>query len=225
MAAGAGSGRPKLEIWADRLLLVEGRDEGNLFDALIRHRFGGERRSEIQIIDAGGRDRFPGNLRAIALASRNVRAVGAVRDADDDAVGAVRDADDDAVGAFRSICGHLRQAGYAPPAAHGGFSGATPAVGVFIVPDGNAPGAVETLCRRSREGDAASGCVEGYMSCLDERGAMRSGNRDKTFAHTYLAATDDPVARVGEGALQGAWNFDSDAFADLSAFLRQLLSA
>lgn len=214
MAAGAGSGRPKLEIWADRLLLVEGRDEGNLFDALIRHRFGGERRSEIQIIDAGGRDRFPGNLNAIALASRNVRAIGAVRDADDDAGGA-----------FRSVCDHLRNAGYAPPAAHGGFSDATPAVGVFIVPDGNAPGAVETLCRRSCEGNAASGCVEGYMSCLDGRGAMRSGNRDKTFAHAYLAATDDPVARVGEGALQGAWDFDSDAFADLAAFLRQLLAA
>ena len=214
MAAGAGSGRPKLEIVADRLLLVEGRDEANLFDALIRHHFGGERRSEIQVVDAGGRDRFPGNLNAIALASRNVRAVGAVRDADDDAGGA-----------FRSICGHLRNAGYAPPAAHGGFSDATPAVGVFIVPDGNAPGAVETLCRRSREGDPASGCVEGYMSCLDGRGAMRSGNRDKTFAHAYLAATDDPVARVGEGALQGVWDFDSDAFADLADFLRELLSA
>lgn len=214
MTAGAGSGRPKLEIVADRLLLVEGRDEANLFDALIWHHFGEERRSEIQVVEAGGRDRFPGNLRAIALASRNVRAIGAVRDADDDAGGA-----------FRSVCGHLRNAGYAPPAAHGGFSDATPAVGVFIVPDGNAPGAVETLCRRSREGDAVSGCVEGYMSCLDGRGAMRSKNRDKTFAHAYLAATDDPVARVGEGALQGAWDFDSDAFADLSAFLRQLLSA
>ena len=220
MAADAGGGRPKLEIVADRLLLVEGRDEANLFDALVRRRFGGERRSEIQVIPAGGKDKFSGNLRAIALASRNVRDIGEVR-----AIGAVRDADDDAVGAFRSICGHLRQAGYAPPAAHGGFSGATPAVGVFIVPDGDTPGAVETLCRRSCEGDAASGCVEGYMSCLDEHGAMRSGNRDKTFAHAYLAATDDPVARVGEGALQGAWNFDSDAFADLSAFLRELLSA
>ncbi len=218
MAAGAGSGRQKLEIWADRLLLVEGRDEVNLFNAFIGHRFGEERRSEIQVVEAGGRDRLPGNLNAnlnaIALASRNVRAIGAVRDADDDAGGA-----------FRSVCDHLRNAGYAPPAAHGGFSDATPAVGVFIVPDGNAPGAIETLCRRSCERNAASGCVEDYMSCLDERGAMRSGNRDKTFAHAYLAATDDPVARVGEGALQGAWNFDSDAFADLSAFLRQLLSA
>ncbi len=213
MAAGAGSGRPKKrEIWADRLLLVEGRDEVNLFGALTRHRFGEERQSEIQVIDAGGRDRFPNNLNAIALVARSVRAIGAVRDADDDAGGA-----------FRSICDHLRNAGYEPPTAHDGFSDATPTVGVFIVPDGNTPGAIETLCKRSREGNAVSGCVEDYMSCLDGRGAMRSGNRDKT--HAYLAAKDDPAARVGEGALRGAWDFDSDAFADLSAFLRELLSA
>ena len=214
MAAGAGSGRPKkLEIVADRLLLVEGRDEVNLFGALTRHRFGEERQQKIQVIDAGGRDRFPSNLNAIALVTRSVRAIGVVRDADDDAGGA-----------FLSICDHLRNAGYEPPTAHGGFSDSAPTVGVFIVPDGNTPGAIETLCKRSREGNAVSGCVEDYMSCLDGRGAMRSGNRDKTFAHAYLAAMDDPVARVGEGALRGAWDFDSDAFADLSAFLRQLLS-
>ena len=214
MAAGAGSGRPKLEIWADRLLLVEGRDEVNLFGALIRHRFGGERQSEIQVIDAGGRDRFPSNLNTIALMARNVLAIGAVRDADDDAGGA-----------FQSICDHLCNAGYEPPTAHGGFSDAKPTVGVFIVPDGNTPGAIETLCKRSREGDAVSGCVEDYMSCLDGRGVIRSGKRDKTFAHAYLAAMDDPVARVGEGALRDVWDFDSNAFADLSAFLRELLSA
>ena len=219
MAAGAGSDGRKLKIEKDRLLLVEGRDEANLFGALIEHlehRLDGERWSEIQVIDAGGKNKFPNNLRAIKAGAE-------ARDVQ--AIGAVRDADDDAGGAFRSVCGHLSNAGYAPPAAHGGFSGATPAVGVFIVPDGDTPGAVETLCRRSREGDAVSGCVEDYMSCLDRRGAMRSGNRDKTFAHAYLAATDDPVARVGEGALRGAWDFDSDAFADLSAFLRELLSA
>lgn len=214
MTAGVGSDRRKLKIEKDRLLLVEGRDEVNLFDVLIRRRFGEKRRSEIQVIDAGGRDRFPNNLRAIKAEARSVRAIGAVRDADDNAGGA-----------FQSIRDHLCDAGYEPPAAHGGFSDAKPIVGVFIVPDGNTPGAIETLCKRSREGDTVSGCVEDYLSCLDGRGVTRSGNRDKSFAHVYLAATDDPVARVGEGALQGVWDFDSDAFADLSAFLCDLLSA
>lgn len=47
---------PELEIRTDRLLLVEGRDEVNLFKAMIRDCF--EDRDTIQIIDTGGKDRF-----------------------------------------------------------------------------------------------------------------------------------------------------------------------
>lgn len=97
-------------------------------------------------------------------------------------------------------------------------------IGVFIVPDGNEPGAIETLCRRSKEGDEVAICVEEYLSCLDEHEAMKSTNVDKSFAHAYLAAMEDPVVRVGEGAKQGAWNFGSPAFAELSEFLRELAS-
>ena len=43
-----------MEIAADRLLLVEGRDESNLFDALMRHCLGKEQRRNIQIVEAGG---------------------------------------------------------------------------------------------------------------------------------------------------------------------------
>ena len=92
----------------------------------------------------------------------------------------------------------------------------------FICAGGEAPGAVETLCRRSRVGDDVSGCVDEYMRCLHEHEAMRSTNVDKTFAHAYLAAMGDPVARVGEGALQGVWDFGSPAFSELSGFLRRL---
>lgn len=212
MPRNAESGQPRLKFHSDCLLLVEGRDEVNLFNALLGQRFDAE--PEIQVIAAGGRDKFPANLKAIhnmALARPTLRAIGVVRDADEDA-GA----------AFQSVCDHLRNVGYQPPPAHGKFSGGVPAIGVFIVPDGEAPGAVETLCRRSRVGDDVSGCVDEYMKCLHEHEAMRSTNVDKTFAHAYLAAMGDPVARVGEGALQGAWDFGSPAFSELSGFLRSL---
>ena len=204
--------QPKRKIRSDRLLLVEGRDEENLFDALIGQCFDAE--PEIQVIAAGGRDKFPANLAAIrsaALARPTLRAIGVVRDADENA-GA----------AFQSVCDHLRNVGYQPPPVHAGFSDAEPSIGVFIVPDGEAPGAVETLCRRSRAGDDVAGCVDEYLRCLAEHEAMRSTNVDKTFAHAYLAAMDDPVARVGEGALQGVWDFGAPAFSELSGFLRNL---
>ena len=212
MPAGATSGRHGTRIRSDRLLLVEGRDEVNLFDALMKHCL--DAGPTVQVIDAGGKDRFPKNLRALSTAAR---ARPSLR-----AIGVVRDADNDAAGAFRSVCDHVRNAGYEPPAVHGKFSDATPSIGVFIVPNGEEPGAIETLCRRSKEGDAAAACVDDFLNCLDEHAAMRSINVDKSFAHAYLATTENPVARVGEGAMQGAWDFDSPAFAELADFLRKL---
>ena len=203
-----------MEICSDRLLLVEGKDEENLFKALIKQRIGAE--AGVRIIDAGGVDKFPRNLRAIRTAAR---ARPTLR-----AVGVVRDADDDAAGAFGSVCAHLRNTGYAPPAAHGEFSGAVPSIGVFIVPDGAGPGAMETLCRRSVEGTDGAKCVDAYLECLERHGVMKSNRPDKSFAHAWLAAARNPVARVGEGALNGVWNFESSAFAPLSRFLRDLAS-
>ena len=212
MPADATSGRHSTRIRADCLLLVEGRDEVNLFDALMKHCLDAE--SKVQVIDAGGKDRFPRNLKALYTAAQ---ARPSLR-----SIGVVRDADDDAAGALRSVCDHIRNAGYEPPTVHGEFSDAAPSIGVFIVPNGVEPGAIETLCRRSKEGDEVARCVDEYLNCLDGNEAMQSTNEDKSFAHAYLAAMEDPVARVGEGAKQGVWDFESAAFGALSDFVREL---
>lgn len=201
-----------LQIRADKLLLVEGRDEVNLFEALIEQCLDDEVR--IQVIDAGGVDQFPRRLAAIRIAAQ---AHPMLR-----SISVVRDADDDADGAFGSVCNRLQSAGYTPPAAHGTFSDAMPSIGVFIVPDGSEPGAIESLCRRSVEGTDAAQCVDEYMECLRRHDAMYSRNADKSFAHAYLAAMRDPLTRVGEGAQSGVWNFESPAFAALTQFLRDL---
>ena len=62
----------------------------------------------------------------------------------------------------------------------------------------------------------------GYLACLQAEGALESGNRDKSFAHAWLASRRDPVARVGEGAQQGVWKFDHRAFAPLVRFIERL---
>ena len=201
-----------LRIYADRLLLVEGRDEENLFNALMARSIGAD--TGIQVIAAGGVNKFPPNLGAIRIAAR---ARPTLR-----SIGVVRDADNDAESAFESVCHHIHNAEYIPPAAHGEFSIARPSIGVFIVPDGSEPGAVETLCRRSVEGTDAARCVDEYMQCLQDHDSMHSRNADRSFAHAYLAAMRDPLARVGEGAQSGVWNFESPAFAALTQFLRDL---
>lgn len=210
----ADSRAPKQRIRSDRLLLVEGRDEVNLFGELLEHCFDVAGRQTIQIIDVGGREKFGINIAAINAATERCSPLRAL--------GIIRDADDSADSAFQSVCDALRNTGYVPPPVHGDVSGGMPAVGVFILPDGEGAGAIETLCRHSIAGGAASSCVETYIECLKDRGVLHSRNEDKTFTHAWLAAGEDPVARVGEGARQGVWDFGSDAFADLSAFLRNL---
>lgn len=210
--SGVSGGRSRISIDSDRLLLVEGVDEVNLFNALISRCVGDA--PHIQIIQAGGIRQFSSRLKAIRAA---VTTRPGLR-----SIGVIRDADDNPAGAFQSVCAHLRSVGFDAPRAHGAFTGGTPSVGVFIVPADTQEGAIKTLCRRSVEDSAAGRCVEQYLQCLDEQDATRSANRDKSFAHAYLASTQDPVARVGEGALRHVWNFDAPAFEDVVRFVCDL---
>ena len=96
------------------------------------------------------------------------------------------------------------------------------------MPDGHSRGALEALCRRSVESEIAGSCVEQYLDCLKNRDgwgggiARNSAQRDKAFVHAYLASREDPVARTGEGAQQGVWDFHHEAFRPVTEFLRQL---
>lgn len=216
MTAVAGESRqsrPKLD--ADLLLLVEGKDEVNLFEALVEHCLE-DGAQPVQVLEVGGKDQFRKRFAAVMSAAQ---ARPSLR-----SIGIVRDADDSAQSSFQSVYDSIRHVGSQPPARHGEFSSATPAVGVFIVPDGSGEGAIETICKQSVMGTDAAKCVDEYLECLTTRNALRSRNPDKSFAHAYLAAGQDPTARVGEGALQGTWNFQSPAFEGLRSFIRDLAS-
>jgi len=202
------SGRSRIQ--AGRLLFVEGKDEVRLFTALIENHL---HLPDFQVVDLGGKDRFSRRLQAISTELITQETI---------LIGVVRDADDNPKAAFQSVCAQLRNVGYVPPENHAGLSDASPAVGVFIVPDGDGCGAIETLCRRSVEDSNAAWCVERYLECLEKRGAMESANPDKSFAHAYLASRRDPSVRVGEGADRGIWNFGSEAFRPLVRFIRAL---
>lgn len=206
--------RGPMRIESERLLLVEGPDDRNLFEALIRHRFGGDP-PDVQVVEAGGSSAFKARIDAVRRAARqagkNLRTLCIVRDADLDPAGA-----------WQSVRGAVASSNLQPPDRHAAFSDASPSVGIFIMPDGVSKGTLETLCRRSVADEPAADCVERYLTCLDEHDATSSRNRDKSFAHAYLASRRDPVARVGEAAQQDVWDFDHPAFAALVRLLYSL---
>ena len=208
------AGRNHIRVKCERLLLVEGKDEYNLFEALKTHCLG-DSAANVQVVEAGGHTQFRERIRAILINVAQNRIM--LR-----AMGVVRDADNDGAAAWNSVCGAVREAGLQAPDGHGDFSDGPPDVGVFIIPDAQAQGALETLCVRSLAETPAGDCVNRYLACLENRDALASTNRDKSFAHAWLASRPDPMARVGEGAQQGEWNFEHPAFAPLVQFVKRL---
>ena len=82
-----------MRIESERLLLVEGPDDQNLLKALIHH-WPNDAHPDVQFIVAHGVSTFKAKIDAIRIAARrdgrNLRAIGIVRDADQDAAGAWR---------------------------------------------------------------------------------------------------------------------------------------
>ncbi len=208
------SGGDRVRIKQPCLLLVEGKDEVSLLARLNRHCLG-DSAAGLQVVEAGGHTKFRARIDAILRSSEtnNVK----LR-----ALGIVRDADEDGEAAWASVRDAVSRAGLEPPDSHGEFSDGPPDVGILILPDIHRRGAIETLCVQSVEKTPAGRCAEQYLACLEESEVLESRNRDKSFVHAWLAGGRDPVVRVGEGARQGRWDFDHAAFAPLAQFVRHL---
>ena len=203
------------QVDREKVILVEGKDEALLVDALLQDRFTNAR-SSVRVLDVGGKTLFRNRIQALRLrAERNGVQIRAFA--------IIRDAEENASNTWKSITNALVSSHFQPPSQHGAFSQARPSVGVFVLPDGTSPGALESLCRRSITGRPVARCVEQYLKCLDKQNAMLSKKRDKTFTHAFLASCKDPVARVGEAAQQGVWDFGQPAFAPLKSFINKLL--
>ncbi len=216
MPTRGGDAEGSWSIKGSFLLLVEGVDEKHVLGKMVETRIKNQGvREEIQIIPAGGRRAFRRRLQAIIVQSKKM---GMVK-----AIGIVRDADESAGSAFQSVANDVRAVGLRAPQRHAEYSRGNPAVGIFIVPDGSSSGAMETLIRRTVNGDSTAECVNAYLNCLIVSAAVSSANLDKSFVHAYLASKADPLVRVGEAAKQGVWDFNSPVFDPMSQFLEELV--
>lgn len=200
-------------ITSRKMLAVEGEDERNFFDKLLRQMG----IANVQIEAVGGKNQFKNKLTALLKGSGFFNADGTsfvewlavVRDKDED------DALDSVADTIRSVC-------LVPPDRHGEFSEARPKVGIFIMPGETIQGAMlEDLCLKTVEGTDAMTCVEQFTSCV---AALASGpkNPSKARAQAFLAAQPEAVGSVGLGAQKGYWDLDSPVLEELKAFLENL---
>jgi len=199
-----------------KVLIVEGKDEGNFFEAAFAHLA----LADIQVLGIGGKTQLSRNLSALVLDANfpTVQCLAVVRDADLTAPGSAVTA---ASGAFDSVRSALVGNGLSSPAAHGQFAAGSPRIGIFIMPDGASDGMLETLCITSVSTQAEFPCLTQFFACCQSYTVLPN-NLHKARAHAWLASRPDPDKRVGEAALSGYWPFANPAFAPLWSFLQAM---
>jgi hypothetical protein len=235
------------EIIQPKLLLVEGRDEAELFDKLLTDL----EIAEVGIWRVGGRSKFRPRLEALTKYSGFDQVI---------SIGIVRDADNDPSSAFDSICGALENAGLSRPAAPLQPVGNDPQIVVMVLPGEDTPGMLEDVCLESVSDDPAMSCVNQFFQCLEEHLDNLPRNPSKAMvraflasrewieigifeylqsclenylpnlpqvssvaqAHTFLASRYKPKLDLGIAAKEGYWNLDHPAFTPMKHFLNTL---
>lgn len=190
-------------------LLVEGNDQRNFFEALIRHLT----LPEIQVQDFGGVNQLRGFLSGFTGRSD----FGAVT-----SLGVVRDAEGSAQAAFRSVRDSIENANLPAPSMAGKRQNGNPSVSVLVLPGEGSPGMLETLLCRTFEGSEVDRCIDDFFACAEASPNVSIANPDKARAFAYLTTTPNPRHSVGVAAQQGVWNLDHDAFEGVRGFLKAL---
>lgn len=221
--AGASTITGNNKILKTKLLLGEGKDEVEFFEALLKH-LG---KTDTQALGYGGKPQLKGFLKALILdpAWPEVESLLITRDADFPREGTTVAA---ARSTWLSVTDLLRSLDLPAPTVHGELTAGADSsvaaalrVGVFILPDGKRDGMLEDLCLDASAEDPAMPCLEAYFRCLEATGVTPPRNlMPKARAHAYLASRPAPDRRVGEAALKGYWPWGATAFAPLLAFVR-----
>lgn len=198
-----------ITILKPKVLVAEGKDEENFFEALLKHMC----LHDIQVMGIGGKTQIRGRIKALINSPGFNNVI---------SLGIIRDADDDPVAAFQSVCEALRNAGLPVPQRTLMPIGNRPKVVVMILPKQNVPGMLEDLCLEAVQSDNAMPCVTQYFECLQAQDLNLPRNISKAKVHAFLASRSKPDLRLGEAAKKKYWPFDDNAFQQVKTFLQQI---
>ena len=185
-------------ITKPKLLLGEGMDEINFFNALLAH-LG---INDIQVDEYGGKYRMRAGLKALASRTGFDQVVLLV---------VTRDAD------------HADDTNLAIPTAPLIKAMGNPEVSVFILPDNQHAGMLEDVCLAAVSATEAD-CITTYFDCIERETSRAQLHRNisKSRIHAWLVTQNEPDKRLGEAALASYLNWDHQAFDLLKQFLHQL---
>lgn len=202
-------------ITKEALLLVEGKDPRNFFDALSKHL---SLSQQLEIMNFGGVEELRSFLVGLCVGSgfRSVKRIGIIRDAEKDAAGA-----------FQSVQASLKRAGLATPKEPEQLScDGQHAVGVLILPGQGKSGMLETLLCKTFTDAPECPCIDAFFRCVQERcPAANIKKPDKARARAFLATKPDSYPSVGIAAKKGYWPLDHEVLEPVRTFLKSVAAA
>jgi len=196
-------------------VLVEGRTPEIFFREMVEHLGSKDR---IQVRDYGDIDNLTAYLKTFANLEdfqKKVTGLGVIRDAEDKPADA----------AFRSVCQSLKAVGIEPPAKPGEVRQQSLRVGVFILPNCQDLGMLETIClwfvAQAHSKELA--CIDRYFECLGSGDVGVFPNKvDKAKTWAFLSARGLFDPQVGRAAQAKVWDWDHGVFEPLRNFLNAL---
>ncbi len=205
-----------ITIESTKLLAVEGKDECNFFDTLLKKNLS---INDVQIINIGGIDKFPMSFDALCNTEGfyKINRIGFIRDAELNP----------AKSAFDSIKGVIINKLPTPTKAGDINKSNNPWVGIFIMPDNSNAGTLEHLCIDSIKLLPLNYCIENYIKCIKKHHDPTEQTKfkeNKAHVLSYLASQCKSkfVNTLGLAAQQGYWNFNNTCFENIKNFLKNL---
>ena len=203
-------------IKSTRLLAVEGKDEYNFFNALLKHLL----ISDVLVVDIGGKNKFSVEFPLLY----NLEGFGKI-----EKLGFVRDAEiNPAKSAFDSICNLLKKHNLPVPNNINEIrNDCNPHIGIFIMPDNSGTGMLENLCLKTIESLPQYSCVDGFITCVAEYQPEKEKkffNEPKSRIQTYLASRSPIVSSLGIAAQNGYWDFNHVCLDNIKFFLSTIFT-
>lgn len=201
-------------IAKEALLLVEGKDPLNFFEALCNHL---SLSRQLQIMNFGGVGELRGFLAGLRGRSgfRNVKSIGIIRDAEKDAAAA-----------FQSVQASLRRIDLEVPNEPEQCSGTQPAVGIMILPGQGRKGMLETMLCETFADAPEYKCIKTFFKCVKEsRQGWAAERLDKAWARVFIATQSEPHVSVGIAARKGYWPLDHEVLEPVRTFLKSVAAA
>lgn len=205
-----------LKITSSHILIVEGKDEVNFFEALLREM---NNSLDIQIMDIGGKGKIHNNLQALTNSPGFSNVI---------SIGIIRDADTDPQAAFQSVCTAIENAGLPVPTNPMQPIGQNPSITVMILPNENSEGMLEDVCLKSVEENPEYSCIDDFFICLSDKGISVPDYKSKAEILAYLASNPElagqfRIGLLGVSAKMGFWDLESEVFEPLMNFLLMIV--